>query len=168
MIDKCSSNVLLNVSITPISGVHILTYMMYFTSLVKILLPVMDLNMAYKTQITFQNTRNSDLPKNRDIWFSRDTSRSSAPYAPFFPLHTLILYNYRPQEPQPPSPALHTNQTTAVWTPTTPTTPPICGAIYSKSPSCSSPQQYQLSCVAHLLLLLLSLLLILFVVRSFA
>ena len=35
-------------------------------------------------------------------------SRSSAPYAPFFPILTLLLYNYRSQQPQPPLPrAIH-------------------------------------------------------------
>ena len=49
---------------------RILPYMMYLTFLVKILLPVMDLNIFYKTYKTSKNTRNSDLPKNRKIWFS--------------------------------------------------------------------------------------------------
>ena len=45
---------------------HILPYMMYFKCLVKILLPVMDLNMVYKTKITLKNTRNIDFTKNRE------------------------------------------------------------------------------------------------------
>ena len=71
---------------------------MYFISLVKILLPVMDLNMVYKTQITSKNIWNSDFRKNREIWFSCYISRSSAPYAPFSPLRTVILYIFRLQK----------------------------------------------------------------------
>ena len=36
---------------------------MYLKPLVKFPLPVMHLNMAYKTQITLKNTRNSDFLK---------------------------------------------------------------------------------------------------------
>ena len=66
MIHIYSSKLLLNMSITLISMIHILPHMMYLTSLVKILLPVMDLNMSYKTKIASKNTRNSDFPKNRE------------------------------------------------------------------------------------------------------
>ena len=58
--------------------------------------------------------RNSDFPKNRENWFSRDISRSSTPYAPFSPLRTLLLYNSRLKQPQPPYPAHHRN--TALYT----------------------------------------------------
>ena len=58
----------------------------------KILLPVMYLNMAYKTKITLENTRNSDFPKNREIRFSSDISPSSAPYTPFFLSSPYLLY----------------------------------------------------------------------------
>ena len=61
MRDKCSSKLLLYISITHISMFHILPYMMSLKLLVKFLLPVMDLNMAYKTQITLKITRNSDF-----------------------------------------------------------------------------------------------------------
>ena len=110
MIHICSSKLLLNIPITPISMFHILPYIMYLTLLVKMLLPVMDLNIAYKIQKTSKNTCNSDFRKTRENWFSSNISRSRAPYAPFFPLLTFLLYNYRPQQPQPPSPALHTVQ----------------------------------------------------------
>ena len=40
--------------------------MMYLRLIVKILLPVMSLNMANKTQKTSMNTRNSDFRKNRE------------------------------------------------------------------------------------------------------
>ena len=60
------SKILLNMSITLISMVYILPYIMYLRSLVKILLPVMDLNMAYKTKIALKNTRNSDFRKTRE------------------------------------------------------------------------------------------------------
>ena len=43
------SKILLNMSTKHISMFHILPYMTYFIPEVKILLPVMDLNMAYKT-----------------------------------------------------------------------------------------------------------------------
>ena len=91
---------------------HILPYMIYLKSLVKILLPVIDLHMLYKTHKTSKYTRNSDFRKNREILFSRDISRSSAPYAPLFPLLTLLLYNYRSQQPQLPLPrATHCSAT---------------------------------------------------------
>ena len=48
-------------SITHISMLHILTYMMYLKLMVKILLQVMDLNMAYKLCKIVMNTRNSDF-----------------------------------------------------------------------------------------------------------
>ena len=101
MIHICSSKLLLGNSITHITMIHILPYMMYLNLLVKISLQVMDLNIAFKIHLTSKNTRNSDFRKTREIWFSSDISRSRAPYAPFFPLRTLILYDYRPQQPQP-------------------------------------------------------------------
>ena len=42
---------------------HILPYMMYLKSKVKILLPVIDLNMTNKTHKTSKYTRNSDYRK---------------------------------------------------------------------------------------------------------
>ena len=45
---------------------HILPYMMYLKSLVKILLPVMDLNMANKIYKTSKYTGNSDFRKTRE------------------------------------------------------------------------------------------------------
>ena len=95
--------------------IQILPYMMYLKTLVKILLPVMDLNISNKTQNTSKNTHNSDFLKNREIWFSSDISRSSAPYAPFSPLPTLILYNFRSRQPQ------------------LTTTPPLLGTTPSKT-----------------------------------
>ena len=61
------SKILLNMCITHISMIHISPYMMYLTFVVKILLPVIDLNMANKTHKTSKNTRNSDFPKNLEI-----------------------------------------------------------------------------------------------------
>ena len=95
-------------SITLISMIHILPYMMYLRLLVKILLQVMDLNMAFKTQKTSKNTRNSDFRKTHEIWFSRDISRSSAPNAPFFPLRILYYTTTDYSNLNLPSPALHT------------------------------------------------------------
>ena len=60
-----SSKLLLYMSITFISMIQILPHIMYLKTLVKILLPVMALNMDYKTHKTSKNTRNSDFPKNR-------------------------------------------------------------------------------------------------------
>ena len=80
---------------------------MYFKCLVKILLPVMDLNMTNKTLKTLQNTCNSDFRKTREIRFLRDISHSSAPYVLFSPLRTLLLYKYQPQ-PLTSPPRLHT------------------------------------------------------------
>ena len=108
IIHSHSSKILLNMSITYISMFHNLPYMMYFRPLVKILLKVMDLNMAYKIHKTSKYTRNSDFSKIARNPGSVHISRSSAPYAPFFPLLTLLLYNYRLQQLQPPLPALHT------------------------------------------------------------
>ena len=112
-----SSYVLLDMSITPISMFQILPYKMSLRLLLKILLPVMDLNMANKSCKAIMNTRNSDFGKSRfsvktKSGFQCYISRSSAPYAPLFPLLTLILYNYRPQQPQPPLPrATHISST---------------------------------------------------------
>ena len=105
MIHICSSRVILNMSITLISMFHILPYMMYLRSIVKILLRVMDLNMAYKTKIALKNTRNSDFLKNREIRFSCYISRSSAPYAPFFALLTsyTILLSITTTSTSPPT-----------------------------------------------------------------
>ena len=106
MVDICSSKIFLNTSITLISMFHILPYMMYLKSLVKILLRVMDLNMSYKTHKTSKYTRNSDLPKNREIRFSCYISRSSVPYAPFFPpclLYRLLSTVHESQDPQNPA-----------------------------------------------------------------
>ena len=83
---------------------HILTYMMYLRPLVKILLPDMDLNMIYKIYRTSKYIRNRDFPKNREIRFSCYISRSSTPYALFFLLSNLLLYNFRLNQPQPPLP----------------------------------------------------------------
>ena len=91
----------------------VLPHMMYLKSLVKILLPVMDLNMTYKNHKTSKYTRNSDFQKTREIWFSfispvleRHTPPSS-PYLLFY--YTTIDHNNL----NLPSPALHTVQTTA-------------------------------------------------------
>ena len=62
-----SSKVILNMSITLILMFRILPYMIYLKSLVKILLPVTDLNIAYKTQKTSKYTRNSDFSKKPEI-----------------------------------------------------------------------------------------------------
>ena len=67
MIHIYSSKLLINMSITYISIFHILPYMTYLTSFVKILLPVMDLNTAYKAHKTSKYIRNSDFLKNREI-----------------------------------------------------------------------------------------------------
>ena len=67
MIHICSSRVILNMSITLISMFHILPYMIYLKPLVKILLQIIDLNMAYKIQIISKNTRNNDFRKTREI-----------------------------------------------------------------------------------------------------
>ena len=104
MIHIYSSKVLLNMSITLISIFYILPYMIYLRSIVKILLPIMDLNIAYKTHKTSKNTRNSDFRKTREIRFWCYISRSSAPYAFFFPLSTPFIYSFRPEQPQSPSP----------------------------------------------------------------
>ena len=64
--------------------------------------------MIYKTHKTSKYTRNSYFPKNREIRFSRDISRSSAPYAPFFPLLTLTTITIDYNNLNVPSPALHT------------------------------------------------------------
>ena len=84
---------------------RILPYMAYFKSLVKILLPVMDLNMDYKTKIASINTCNSDFRKTREIWFSRDIhTPPSSPYVLLY--YTTIDHNNLSL----PSPALHTVQ----------------------------------------------------------
>ena len=108
--DKCSSKILLNMSITSISKFHILPYMMYLTSLVKILLPVTDLNINYKMSKTSKNTRNSDFRKTREIHFcviypvlARHTPPSS-PYSLFY----YITFDHN--NLNLPSPALHTEQ----------------------------------------------------------
>ena len=85
--------------------IHILPYMMYLTFLVKILLPVMDLNMAYKTHKTSKYTRNSDFLKNARNLISRDISHSSASYGPFFPLRTLYYTTFDHKYLYLPSPA---------------------------------------------------------------
>ena len=54
-------------SITCISMIQNLPYIMYLKTLVKILLRVMDLNISNKTQNTSKNTRNSYFLKNREI-----------------------------------------------------------------------------------------------------
>ena len=85
---------------------HILPCMMYLKSLVKILLPIMDLNMVYKTKTALKNTLNSDFRKTREIWFSRDTP-VLARHTPPSSLYLLsILYNYRPHNNLPPLPSL--------------------------------------------------------------
>ena len=61
--DKCSSKLLMNMSITPISMFHILPYKLSLRILLKILLPVIDLNILYKTFKTIINARNSDFWK---------------------------------------------------------------------------------------------------------
>ena len=58
-----SSKLLLDVSITPISMFHILPYKLSLRILLKILLPVIDLNILYKTFKTIINARNSDFWK---------------------------------------------------------------------------------------------------------
>ena len=94
----------MNMSITYISMFHILPYMVYLMINMKILLPVKDLNMFYKTHKTSKYTRNSDFRKTREIWFSfispvlaRHTPPSS-PYLLFY--YTTIDHNNL----NPPSP----------------------------------------------------------------
>ena len=94
MISIYSSKVILNMSTTLISMIHNLTHNMSLSLLLKTLLLVMDLNMAYKMSKTSKNTRNIDFRKNHEKRFSCYISRSSAPYAPFFPLAYLTLSNY--------------------------------------------------------------------------
>ena len=98
-----SSKILLFMSITLISMFHILPYMMYLTLLVKILLRIMDLNMAYKPT-KLRNTPAIVISRKIAKSGFRSYLLSGVPYAPFFPLYTLILYKYRPQQPQPPLP----------------------------------------------------------------
>ena len=108
MVDICSSKIFLNTSITLISMFHILPYMMYLKSLVKILLRVMDLNMSYKTHKTSKYTRNSDLPKNREIRIcaiSPVLGRHTPPSSPY----VLSFYNTIDHNNlNLPSPVLHT------------------------------------------------------------
>ena len=85
--------------------------MMFLKLLVKILLQVMDLNIAYKTHKTSKNTRNSDFRKMCEIRL-RDIFRSSTSYALFFPstyslYHITFVYNNL----NLPSPVLHTKPT---------------------------------------------------------
>ena len=71
--------------ITCISMSHIMPYMVYLKSLLKILLQVMDLNISYKTHKTTINTRNVTSEK-------RAISRSSASFAPFLGLVFTIIH----------------------------------------------------------------------------
>ena len=109
-----SSTLLLNMTIILISMIHILPYIIYLRLLVKILLPVTDLNMVYKTHKTSKNTRNSDFRKIVKSGFraispvlARHTSSSSS-YLLFY--HTTIDSNnlnpppprytqFRPRQP---------------------------------------------------------------------
>ena len=84
---------------------------MYLRLLVKILLPVMGLNMLYKTHKTSKNTCNSDFPKNREIWFFPAISHVLARHTP--PSFPYLLFYYTTLDHNNlnlPSPALHTNQ----------------------------------------------------------
>lgn len=58
-----SSKILLNTSITLISKFQVKTLMMFLKLLVKILLPVMDLNITNKLCETSKNIQNSDFRK---------------------------------------------------------------------------------------------------------
>ena len=82
-------------SITLISMIQILPYMIYFTFLVKILLPVMDLNISNKTQNASKNTRNSDFRKFTGF---RSISHALACFTPpSLTLRPLLQYIPRPQ-----------------------------------------------------------------------
>ena len=110
-----SSKILLNMSKTPISMFTILPYMIYSVLYFKISLPVMDLNMAYKTKVTSKHTRNSDLWKiaisRVQIWFP-SISPVLARHTPSSRPCLLFYYTYFDHNNlNLRLPALHTNQT---------------------------------------------------------
>lgn len=82
----------------------------------KILLQIVDLNMAYKFIIISENTRNSDFLKNKNIAIFIHISRFSAP------LTTPLAYYVFPQPPQPlpRRPSLRPSLPLRVWQPGAP------------------------------------------------
>lgn len=79
--------------------------MMYLTSLVKILLPVIDLNIANKIHKTSKNTRNSDFRKTLEILISPVLARHTPPSSPYLLSYYKIINH---SNLNLPSPALHT------------------------------------------------------------